>query len=382
MPFQTIRNIGKSDIFSSLKTATPIELTPAVAVIGTVGVPACYGGFETLVENLLGEGDEIWLVYCCSAAYPDKAPSYKNARLVYVPINANGASSVLYDIVCAIDAVRRGAKTLLILGVSGALIIPFLRRLTGLRIVTNIDGLEYRREKWGNLARWFLRKSEQWAVNFSHQVVADNQAIVEHVEGVYGRKAALIAYGGDHAVISPPSKRGANYALGLCRIEPENNVHLILESFKGLSVPLKFVGNWNNSDYGRRLKQAYASEANVELLDPVYDSRSLFYLRNNCRLYLHGHSAGGTNPSLVEMMHFGRPIACFDCQYNRFSTENKAYFFRNAGELRQIVISLNEDDAYKKTQELKEIAQRRYTWSVVRSQYRELFESDNIAAES
>lgn len=343
-----------------------------IAITGTVGVPACYGGFETLIENLLNEKGEPLLVYCSSKAYKQRSATYKNARLVYVPLEANGISSILYDIICALDAVRRGAKTILILGVSGTIIVPVLRNFTRIHIVTNIDGLEYHREKWGAVARWFLRKSEAWAVKYSHSVIADNQAIVDHVQRVYGRTADLIAYGGDHALLQTASPKGKGYALGLCRIEPENNVHLILEAFTATSMPLKFVGNWNNSDYGKQLKKKYGNHPNIELEDPIYQPDRLFSLRNDCSLYVHGHSAGGTNPSLVEMMHFGRPIACFDCSYNRYSTDQRAYFFRRTEELRKIVENLNTDTTDPSGLALQSIARTKYTWNVVRQAYLEL----------
>ncbi|TCI05433.1 DUF1972 domain-containing protein [Corallincola luteus] len=343
-----------------------------LAIIGTVGVPACYGGFETLVENLLDENDEPLLVYCSAQQYKNQPSHYKNAQLRYINLNANGVQSIAYDMLSVLDAVKRGASTILVLGVSGALILPLVRWFTKIKVVTNIDGLEWRRDKWGYLAKRYLKLSESIAVKRSHVVVADNQAIADYVTLEYGRHSEVIAYGGDHALVSNVNPELVqNYALGLCRIEPENNVHLILEAFDSLKMPLKFVGNWDNSEYGRGLRQKYQHSAFVELLDPIYEVEALFRLRSGCAFYVHGHSAGGTNPSLVEMMHFGKTILAFDCSYNRASTEDAALFFSDVEDLKKKLALL---EAKSNGGEMKSIADRRYTWKIVKEQYFALFD--------
>lgn len=170
-----------------------------VAVIGTVGVPAKYGGFETLVENLIGEccsEDVDYTVFCSGKAYPTRLKTYKNARLEYVPLHANGMQSIPYDIWSLIRTVGRGYDVVLILGVSGCLFLPLYRLLFRKRIVVNIDGLEHRRDKWGKWARKFLRLSERIAVKFADVVVADNKVIRDYVTETYRKPSVLIAYGG------------------------------------------------------------------------------------------------------------------------------------------------------------------------------------------
>lgn len=344
-----------------------------LAIVGTVGVPACYGGFETLVENLLDENDEQVLVYCSAHHYSEQLSTYKNARLVYLKLKANGLQSIPYDMLSVIDAIRKGATTVLVLGVSGALILPFVKLFTKVKIVTNIDGLEWRRDKWNKLAKAYLKFAERVAVRCSHAIVSDNQAIADYVQQEYAVESSVIAYGGDHALIRPNQPDDHGYGFSVCRIEPENNVHLILEAHKGSERQLKFVGNWNNSEYGRQLKAAYASEANIELLDPIYDLEALFTLRSQCGYYLHGHSAGGTNPSLVEMMHFGKPTICFDCNYNRATTEDDAKYFGDVQQLKQIIAAPSfPQDLTESAASMMAIAKRRYTWSIVKQQYFDL----------
>lgn len=347
----------------------------SVAIVGTVGVPANYGGFETLVENLLhyhqAKGlDSRLTVYCSGKIYQDKPPSYLGAQLEYVPLSANGAQSIAYDVICLLKAVRRSAGTILLLGVSGAIILPLIRLISRARIVTNIDGIEWRRDKWSRAAKWFLKLSERFSVRFSHVVIADNQAIADYVKAEYGKDCQVIAYGGDHAVEAPQTSVAElslprDYAFGVCRIEPENNVALIVGAFaKQHTLPLVMVGNWNASEYGRSIRNKYAHAEHLYLLDPIYDLGKLNTLRANTVLYVHGHSAGGTNPSLVEAMHFGKPIAAFDCVFNRYTTEGLACFFCNAEDLAGLIGTSAEGQG-----RMLEVARRRYTWNGVAAEY-------------
>jgi glycosyltransferase involved in cell wall biosynthesis len=343
-----------------------------IAIIGTVGVPACYGGFETLVENLLDEKDEKNItVYCSSKSYVERPNTYKNAKLKYIPLNANGVQSIPYDIWSLLHAtITSKADNILILGVSGSICLPFIRLFSKSNIVTNIDGLEWKRNKWNAWAKRFLKFSEKVAVKYSDVIVADNKGIADYVTQEYGIASKVIAYGGDHAIIKELSISDNDYALALCRIEPENNVELILESFSKTNKPLKFIGNWDNSDFGRLMKSKYQQYRNIEIVDSIYDVNTLFEIRRQCSFYVHGHSAGGTNPSLVEMMHFGKTIFAFDCNYNRASTEDTAQFFKNTTELVELI---NLPVASENAANMKEIAERRYTWKIVKQQYFDLF---------
>ncbi|MES1192558.1 MAG: DUF1972 domain-containing protein [Steroidobacter sp.] len=343
-----------------------------IAIVGTVGVPARYGGFETLAEYLLDTG-KIGTVYCSARSYEIKRAVYKGARLVYIPLNANGVQSIFYDGLALLHATLTGEKNILLLGVSGAIFVPIVKLISRrARIVTNIDGLEWKRQKWGAVSKAFLKFSEKIAVKYSDIVIADNQAIVEYVRSEYGKESTLITYGGDHAVAGLQcAEEPEDYALALCRIEPENKVHIILEAFGKTKKKLMFVGNWGNSSYGRELMKRYSGCDNIQILNAIYDQEALFKIREKCSVYIHGHSAGGTNPALVEMMHFGKPIIAFDCQYNRESTEGMAKYFHDEESLRKV---LDEDKALREVAiKMVDIARRRYTWSLIGKQYSELF---------
>ena len=345
-----------------------------ISIIGTVGVPACYGGFESLVENLL-PSDKIGLIYCSANSYSEVHSTYKGSKLKYLPLDANGVQSIPYDIISILHSLFFTKNDLLVLGVSGAICLPLVRLFSKRKIITNIDGLEWRRDKWGKYAKKFLKYSEALAVKHSDIVIADNKAISDYVVDEYGVVPSIIAYGGDHALVDSSERyTKQDYSLALCRIEPENNVHAILEAFSRTPQrKLKFIGNWDKSSYGQELKSKYSVFPNISIVDPVYDLDVLFQYRAQCSSYIHGHSAGGTNPSLVEMMFFGIPIVCFDCSYNRASTEDKGLYFQNSDHL---VSMLNErsDLISEVGGEMKEIAYRRYTWQIVKEQYLSLFE--------
>jgi glycosyltransferase involved in cell wall biosynthesis len=202
-------------------------------------------------------------------------------------------------------------------------------------------------------------------------VVSDNDAIAEYVE----QTSHVITYGRDHALAVGAASLDEydlpdEYAFSVCRIEPENNIHMVVEAFAKLpSKALVMVGNWNNSEYGRDIRLRYSDRHNLYLLDAVYDLAKLNTLRQQASFYVHGHSAGGTNPSLVEAMHFGKAVLAFDCDYNRSTTENKALFFNNAQELMRLIASFNKEVATRVGLEMLEIAQRRYTWNIVAKQY-------------
>jgi len=353
-----------------------------IAIIGIVGLPAIYGGFETLAEYLtkyLGKKFEI-TVYCSNKSYSNKLDEYNDVKLVYLPLNANGAQSILYDILSILKAMHY-ADTLLILGVSGCIFLPLAKLISRKKIVVNIDGLEWKRGKWNNFAKWFLRLSEQLAVKYADEVVTDNKVIQNYVLTEYKVESKLIAYGADHVKKMALSKDILDlypflqdkYAFSVCRIEPENNIHIILEAVAMQDkVPLILVGNWQVSQYGLDLYAKYAGIEHIHLLSSIYDQNVLNQLRSNCMVYLHGHSAGGTNPSLVEAMYLGLPIFSYAVDYNIETTENQAQYFSSVGELRHLLIHHDANLRLAIGKKMSEIANRRYRWDIIASQYAEL----------
>jgi glycosyltransferase involved in cell wall biosynthesis len=164
--------------------------------------------------------------------------------------------------------------------------------------------------------------------------------------------------------------------LSLCRIEPENNAHLILEAFSLVpDATLVFVGNWNINPYGKRLYERYNSKENIRLYHPIYNQAQLFTIRSQATAYVHGHSAGGTNPSLVEMMHFDLPVLTYNCAYNRFTTEDKALYFSSVDDLVSLIKRVQYADCSHIGHNMREIALRRYTWNIIGRTYFDLLMS-------
>ncbi|ABG60136.1 DUF1972 domain-containing protein [Cytophaga hutchinsonii] len=355
-----------------------------VAIIGTAGVPARYGGFETLAHQLVTNlNDEFKLhVYCSNSYYKkeERVKYWNKARLFYVPLNANGLQSIFYDIVTIIHALFY-ADALIVLGVSGGIMIPFIKFFTNKKIIVNIDGLEWKRDKWNYFIRKYLKLSEYLAVKFSDADITDNAAIKKYTALNYKTLSYLIEYGADHTqaveiegedFIKYPFL-GNSYAFKVCRIEPENNVHVVLSAFSQMPKhKLVMVGNWNVSEYGKQLKEKYQNSANILLLDPIYHQRTIDLLRSNCSIYVHGHSAGGTNPSLVEAMFLGNAVIAFNVSYNIATTENKAIYFKDEAELISVVTKLTQDQIKANAIRMKEIADRRYTWKEIASKYANL----------
>ncbi len=352
-----------------------------VAIIGTQGVPAKYGGFESLVENLLGDNcpeNVEYTVFCSGKDMPERLQEYKGAWLKYLPLRANGAQSVPYDIL-SLCKVLNGYDVVLVLGVSGCMFLPIFHMLNSKKLIINIDGMEYKRDKWGKLAKKILKMSEKMAVKYADIVITDNKAIQEYVAMEYGKDSKLIAYGGDHVLRDLPDSfieatlqkydlKAKDYAIAVCRIEPENNCEMVLDAFSKSDKTLVYIGNWGHSLYSQELRNRYSKYKNIKILDAIYDLDVLYALRKSAGLYVHGHSAGGTNPSLVEAMFFGIPIISFDVVFNRATTKDEAYYFKNAEGLLDILHRQDLNGA-----RMKEIAEKNYTWKTISAQYAELY---------
>lgn len=362
------------------------SLLPKLAVIGTVGVPAKYGGFETLVHYLvknLNKRLDI-TVYCSEKSYSEeeRIPTWNGAKLHYIPLKANGLQSVIYDLWSILHALKH-SDILLILGVSGCMFLPIIKLFSKKKVIVNIDGLEWRRPKWNWLAKKFLMFSEKIACKYADEIVTDNRILKEYVKIRYSIDGNLIEYGADHTFgVEIESKDfekypflAGEYAFKVARIEPENNLHLILEAFAQIpSEKLVIVGNWDNSTYGKDLKEQYSVCENIELLDPIYELETLNLLRSNAKYYVHGHSAGGTNPSLVEAMYLQLPVVAFDVIYNRVTANNQSLFFHDLESLKEIIANIDDYPLHTIARDMKKFANRRYTWTSVSNRYANLAE--------
>ncbi len=355
-----------------------------IAIVGTVGVPACYGGYETLVENLLEHKqckEFRYQVYCSSKTYSKHLADYKGAELIYIPLHANGWQSVFYDSLSIVHAYFT-CQGILSLGTVGSFVLPFFRLFSKKKVIVNLDGLDNRREKFNSFSQRMIGYARRLAAKYADVCISDNQGIKDFVKEVYHRNSELIEYGGDNAfAVEDGGKLYETYGLikrtycfKVARIEPENNIETVLKAFAQLpEEKLVVVGNWNKSEFGQQLRKEYATYRNIMMLDPIYEAEEINLLRSNCKVYIHGHSAGGTNPSLVEAMNLRLPIIAFDVVYNKATTEYKAIYFKDAESLIRIVENMTDKQLDTIAGCMKEIAERRYKWDIICQKYETLF---------
>jgi hypothetical protein len=318
-----------------------------VPLVGTVGIPARYGGFETLAEQLcrhISADDVQFIVYCERRSYTaaERMAPFNGHQRVFLPLKANGVSSLFYDALALIDAVFRWrASEIFVFGYSGAWILPLLKLVRPrVNYIVNVDGMEWRRDKFSGPTKLVLKALEWCAARAASVVIADNAALADLFRNRYRFDPVVIAYGGDHTVVresvvdEPATIDSApGHYLAIARIEPENNSEMIIQGCISAGVQLVFIGNWAANSYGRNLRAHYGNVPNIRLLDPIYDQADLASWRVSAAGYIHGHSVGGTNPSLVEALFHTDQLASYDCDFNRATMSGAGDYFVDADSL-------------------------------------------------
>ena len=294
-----------------------------ISFIGSAGVPNAYGGFESFLEScgpVLAKKFKSLYVTCDSFLYPlDKIKNFKGMTRIFIPIKANGFYSILHDLYAFVKVFNK-SDFIIILGVSGGIWFPFFFFSCSLfkkKIGVNIDGVEWRRGKHTFLNKIILKSFDYLAQKYSHLVIYDNNALQSFIYPFAKNKSYYISYSGDHVLRLNLSQIQGS-ALTICRIEPENNIELLIEGALASNLSkYTIVGNWSKSKYGRDLVTKYKNNKKIVILNPIYDHIKLAQLRESCEFYLHGHSVGGTNPSLVEMLFYDSKIISYDVSFNR-----------------------------------------------------------------
>lgn len=357
-------------------------------VVGIVGVPGKYGGFETLADHLLDSAEIRRLgciVYCERWIADEQGGHYKGARLVPLRWRANGWQSILFDTWGLWMASRKGG-VVLVLGTSATFWLPLLRRLyPKVRYIVNMAGLEWSRSKWGGPAQLLLKHNEAVAARHAQVFIADNEGLVEYIEESYGRKAELIAYGGDQFEDIQPDMSvfglynlPKSYDFAMARAQADNNIEIILDSYAVTGLPLVFVSNWASNAFGKGMLGRYSHHHNIHMIGPIYDPAKVKALHQRVRLYVHGHSAGGTNPVLVEAMWARLPTAAFDVPFNRYTTHGQARYFGSREDLMAISGSDPAEDLAACGRAMRSIAEREYSWEAVRRAYECLILSKQV----
>lgn len=357
-----------------------------LALIGTNGIPALYGGGETFFENLTrGLASDFDITVYCSKTQPRAkiGNTYLGAKLKYWNLNANGWQSIIYDAISILHAAIY-ADILYLFGPAGTFVIYLLRKFGfKKKVIMNCGGLnEWEREKFSPLAKWYLKKSFGVVKGMIIYVV-DNNLYAKNLYDTFGIKdAVVIRYGGDNATKVLPDKEllfkfpflTEEYYVSVSRAQVDNNLHLLLEAFS--KVPdkkLVLVSNFDVSDYGRKLYEKYKEYNNLVLIPGIYDKKELNAVRSNAIAYIHSHSRCGTPPSLCEAMNLALPIISFDVEVNHEVTGNYAYFFKSVKELLEIVKNCTKDDLDKMAEKSYNLAQKELTWNYIWKQNIDLF---------
>lgn len=356
-----------------------------VALIGTNGIPAKYGGFETLTEYLakyLNEEFEV-TVYCAKTPRKKRLKRYLNSKLIYLPFKANGWQSMIYDAISIIHALFY-SDVLVVLGFSGVFAFPFKFFFKKKKIIFNIGGVEWQKVRGKKTFAAIEIKAKKWfekvCIFYSDIVVADNQVLWDYVKEKYHIDSVLAEYGGDHAIKKPITSLlveeypflSKKYDVSISRAQEDMNIHMLIEAYK--QIPdrnLVIVSNWETSEYGLKLKGENLDEfPNIYLQNAVYDLDKLNVIRGNGEIYFHTHSLCGTAPSLTEAMSLSLPVICYDVNTNRSSTEDKSLYFKDAKSLVSILDNLEESTISLLGESMNEIAKRRYNWKRIVALYR------------
>lgn len=359
--------------------------TPTILILGTRGIPAAHGGFETFAERLalflVGRGWKVG-VYCQEEVeridQRVRSETWRGIELIHVQVASRGPRATLeFDWQCARDAARRPGVCL-VLGYNGGVFLTWLR-LMRRKIITNMDGIEWRRPKWGLAARSWFWVNEWIAAWTSHRLVADHPSIADHLATRRPRGAiATIAYGADPVTAAPEAPVRAlglepgRYLISIARIEPDNNILPIVEAFCRHERDAKLVVLGTLSDkipYHAAVRAA--ANGSVVLPGAIYDQATVKALRFHARAYLHGHTVGGTNPSLVEALAAGNMVIAHDNMYNRWTAGAAATYFTDVDSCGERMQQALDDDTLVRNCGIAARARAReaFRWEDVLSAY-------------
>lgn len=360
-----------------------------IAILGTRGIPNNYGGFEQFAEylsvGLVNRGHAVTVYNPHFHAYSKNSFHGVDIKYIYSPEKWIGAAAnFIYDFLCLKDALKMDFDIILECGYhSNAPSYYLIGKRSRPVLITNMDGLEWGRSKWNLPTRSLIKWLEKVAVERSHYLVSDNKGIQNYYRSVFNVDSTFIPYGAelvtkvDKLHLTEYSLHENNYYLLIARLEPENNIEMILDGYllsEHTNRPFIVIGNFNNK-YGQYLMQKY-KKTSVCFIGSIYDKIVLDSLRHYARIYFHGHSVGGTNPSLLEAMASQAFIAAHDNEFNRSVCESNAIYFsskEDAATLIKVYESGHEDEILRFKQNNLNLIEAKYKWECIIERYESLF---------
>ncbi len=352
-----------------------------IGIVGTRGIPNYHGGFEQFAEYFAvygkQQGHDIFVYN--SHNHPFQEKSFEGVEIIhcYDPEEKIGtAGQFIYDFNCIRDARKRNFDVILQLGYTSSSIWGWLLPKKAV-VVTNMDGLEWKRSKYSKKVQRFLKYAEKLAIKTSDYLIADSIGIQDYLKEKYQSTSEFIAYGSN--VFSPSnsdliSAKGllpnAYYAL-IARMEPENNIEMILDGYveSKSDKNIYVVGNTEATVFGRYLKDKFSKYETICFLGAIYDLDFLNQLRYYSTLYFHGHSVGGTNPSLLEAMGSGALIAAHDNAFNKAVLESNAFYFDSSQKVASLLKSTIKDEHKDKIEANLDKIKNEYNWERINKKY-------------
>jgi len=320
----------------------------SIAMMGTRGVPARYGGFETAVEEIgsrLTERGHRVRVYCRRGNSAESV-AYKGMQLVTLPaLRHRSLETLSHTGISALHLVAHRTDVAFVFNAANAPWLSLLR-VARIPVATHVDGLEWRRAKWGPAGRRYYRAAETASVRLSDALIADAHGIADYYRAEYGVPTTFLAYGAPmlrdagHERLDSLGLKPHGYHLVVARFEPENHVHVIVGGFVAsrAGLPLVVVGSAPYADeYTAQIHALANGDPRVRFIGGVWDQDLLDQLYANALTYFHGHSVGGTNPSLLRAVGAAAPVVAFDVPFNREVLGPQGAFFRTHGDVASAV---------------------------------------------
>ncbi|WP_129339237.1 DUF1972 domain-containing protein [Cellulomonas endophytica] len=354
-------------------------------MVGTRGVPAHYGGFETAIEEvgrrLAARGHDV-VVYCREGNDESQPTEHLGMRLVTLPaVRSRTLETLSHTGLSVAHLVARRTDVAFVFNAANSPFLPVLRA-RGIPVATHVDGLEWRRAKWGPNGQRYYRLAEANAVRWSDDLIADARGIADYYTEEFGASTTLIAYGAPIAKDLPADKlvplrvEPRGYHLVVARFEPENHVKEIVTGYvrSGARLPLVVVGSAPYADeYTRAVHAAALGDERVRFLGGVWDQEQLDQLYAHALTYLHGHSVGGTNPSLLRAIGAGAPSIAFDVSFNREVLGDDGRYFAGPEDVAPHVEAAEADvDAAARRGAALQDRARDYDWDLVADGYEAL----------